>query len=205
MSKVLFFVSENTAKFKELENCLNNFKDMCEITLSNDIIFQMIKPDGELHEIQSLDRNEIIIHKLKTAKEMIKNIIKSNGEYWIMVEDTSFCIDKEHGFPGPFVKYYLQVNSLEDISNKNWASQAQSIVTFGICKIIGGCDSLDIRVFENCVNGYIVLPSGTNGFGYDSIFKPIGSTKTNAEMSIDEKKLYNPRVTAFMKVVNYIC
>jgi non-canonical purine NTP pyrophosphatase (RdgB/HAM1 family) len=205
MSKVLIFISENASKFKELENCINNIRATRDTNQSDNLVFQMIKPDGELHEIQSLDRNEIIIHKLKTACDMVKNMIQPNSECWIMVEDTSFCIEKERGFPGPFVKYYLQVNSLADIANKNWASQAQSIVTFGICKFTSGCDSLDIHVFEDSVNGYIVLPSGVNGFGYDSIFKPIGSNKTNADMNMNEKANFNPRINAFTKVINYIC
>ena len=205
MSKVLIFVSENTSKFKELENCLNNIKSVSAASQVDNISFLMIKPDGELHEIQSLDRNEIVIHKLKTAQEMIKNIIQPNSECWIMVEDTSFCIEKEHGFPGPFVKYYLQANTLKDISNKNWGSKSQSIVTFGIGKSTVGCNLLDAHVFEEIITGEIVSPTGENGFGYDPIFKPIGSNKTNAEMSMDEKAYFNPRINAFTKVINYIC
>jgi XTP/dITP diphosphohydrolase len=200
MSKVLIFVSENTSKFKELENCLKNID-----SFSRNLVFLMIKPDGELHEIQSLNRDEIVIHKVQTALNMIKNMIHPNSECWIMVEDTSFCIEKEHGFPGPFVKYYLQANTLEEISTKNWSSKAQSIVTFGIGKFTVGCDLLDTHVFEDIITGEIVSPAGHNGFGYDPIFRPIGSNKTNAEMDMNEKANFNPRVNAFIKVINYIC
>ena len=99
MSKVLIFVSENTSKFKELENCLNNIKSVSAASQVDNISFLMIKPDGELHEIQSLDRNEIVIHKLKTAQEMIKNIIiytclslKTSVLYKIMTQ--TFIDDK---------------------------------------------------------------------------------------------------------------
>jgi XTP/dITP diphosphohydrolase len=200
MSKVLIFVSENTSKFKELENCLKNID-----SFSRNIVFLMIKPDGELHEIQSLNRDEIVIHKVQNARNMIKNMIHPNSECWIMVEDTSFCIEKEHGFPGPFVKYYLQANTLEEISIKNWSSKAQSIVTFGIGKFTVDCDLLDTHVFEDIITGEIVSPAGHNGFGYDPIFRPIGSNKTNAEMDMNEKANFNPRVNAFIKVINYIC
>lgn len=207
MSKVLIFISENTSKFKELENCLNNIKkDKSNVNRDvNNLVFLMIKPNGELHEIQSLNRNEIIIHKLKTAREMIKNIINPNSECWIMVEDTSLCIKKENGFPGPFIKYYLQVNSIWDIFQKNWASPADSIVTFGICKFISGSDDHESHVFEGIITGNIVTPAGENGFGFDPIFKPNGSEKTNAEMTMNEKAVYNPRIMAFNKVIDFIC
>mgnify|MGYP003338841820 CR=1 FL=1 len=54
------------------------------------------------------------------------------------------------------------------------------------------------------VNGHIVDARGTHGFGFDPIFRPISSDKTNAEMSQEEKAGFNPRILAFQKVLEYL-
>ena len=51
---------------------------------------------------------------------------------------------------------------------------------------------------EGALEGVIVdAPRGTNGFGYDPIFAPHGSTKTTAEMPADAKDAISHRGQAF--------
>ena len=46
--------------------------------------------------------------------------------------------------------------------------------------------------FEGMVWGTIARePIGTGGFGYDPIFRPLGESRTFAEMSMDEKSVIN--------------
>ena len=59
-------------------------------------------------------------------------------------------------------------------------------------------------MFEGQVDGKIVIPAGKNGFGFDSIFMPDNSNKTNAQMSMEEKADFNPRIMAFKKIIEYI-
>lgn len=59
--------------------------------------------------------------------------------------------------------------------------------------------------FEGIVEGAIILEKrGTQGFGYDSIFVPVGHEKTFAEMSLAEKGTLSHRSIAFGKLVGFL-
>jgi len=199
--KYIKFISENVSKYNEIVNYLKKINN-------SNISIQMIKPEYEIQEIQSLDRQEIVLKKLNDAFIESKNNLDVQKETWIMVEDTSFFIDKMGGFPGPFIKYYLQSLPINSISYANWGSNATSYVTLGIGRCVFTSDNtsslISSRVFEGFIEGVIVEPRGKNGFGYDPIFKPSNSLITNAEMSMDEKELFNPRTNAFQKVLDFI-
>ncbi|HEX8001300.1 MAG TPA: RdgB/HAM1 family non-canonical purine NTP pyrophosphatase [Mycobacteriales bacterium] len=54
------------------------------------------------------------------------------------------------------------------------------------------------RVAEGRVDGTLITsPRGTNGFGYDPIFVPLGETRTTAELPSDEKDAISHRGQAF--------
>lgn len=52
-------------------------------------------------------------------------------------------------------------------------------------------------VFEGRIDGEIVAPRGTMGFGYDPIFQPDGSDTTFAEMTAEAKDVISHRHLAF--------
>lgn len=59
-----------------------------------------------------------------------------------------------------------------------------------------------VDVFEGEVRGSLVWPPrGTQGFGYDPIFQPIGHTRTFGEMSHEEKLPLTHRTRAFEKLI----
>lgn len=61
------------------------------------------------------------------------------------------------------------------------------------------------KQFEGICKGHITLqPIGENGFGYDPVFIPEGSTKTFAEMNTAEKNEYSHRRKAVEKLVDYL-
>jgi XTP/dITP diphosphohydrolase len=47
-------------------------------------------------------------------------------------------------------------------------------------------------------------PRGTGGFGFDPIFQPQGTTKTYAEMTLQEKNLYSHRAKAAKKLAEFL-
>ena len=199
----IIFVSESMNKFKEMESFISLFNEFSK----NPIQLKLHKPVDKINEIQSLDRKDVVKYKLKDAVyEVLKNgyyDMTSKIEYWIMVEDTSFTIETEGGFPGTFIKYYLESMSLEHISMRNINSTAQSIVSMGICKFTQMTDIIPY-VFEGIVEGQICSPKGNNGFGYDSIFIPTGSKLTNAEMTTEQKMEYNPRINCLSQIITFL-
>lgn len=59
--------------------------------------------------------------------------------------------------------------------------------------------------FEGVCKGMITeKESGDNGFGYDPIFIPTGSTKTFAEMNMEEKNQFSHRKKATAKFVAFL-
>ncbi len=61
------------------------------------------------------------------------------------------------------------------------------------------------QVFEGEIRGHLVsAPRGTNGFGYDPIFVPIGGELTFGEMEPQAKHDMNHRSFAFAKFVDAI-
>ena len=61
------------------------------------------------------------------------------------------------------------------------------------------------HLFEGICEGTIAkLPMGSEGFGYDSVFVPAGSSKTFAEMPLKEKELYSHRKKAAGKLVKFL-
>jgi XTP/dITP diphosphohydrolase len=59
--------------------------------------------------------------------------------------------------------------------------------------------------FEGVCEGEIIKERrGNQGFGYDSVFIPSGSSKTFAEMSIEEKNQFSHRTKATDKLVAFL-
>jgi XTP/dITP diphosphohydrolase len=59
--------------------------------------------------------------------------------------------------------------------------------------------------FEGICEGFIEYgPKGTNGFGYDPVFTPLGSICTFAEMTLEEKSMYSHRKKAVSKLIDFL-
>jgi len=60
-------------------------------------------------------------------------------------------------------------------------------------------------LFEGICDGRIIdHKKGVHGFGYDPIFIPDGSSKTFAEMTLDEKNQFSHRTQAVKKLVAFL-
>jgi XTP/dITP diphosphohydrolase len=60
-------------------------------------------------------------------------------------------------------------------------------------------------LFEGICKGTILSDQqGGEGFGYDPVFVPDGSTKSFAEMTMDEKNLFSHRKKAVSKLIDFL-
>ena len=116
----------------------------------------------------NIDLKEIIA----SHDEVVAHKASSLGE-GILVEDTSLEIEGKEE-EGINIKWILS-NMGEFIGKK-----ATWIVLLGIMQ------GEKVNLYKGVTEGEIVEPSGEGGFGFDPIFRPIGSEKTLAQEKKDE-------------------
>jgi len=179
--KKIVFVTGNKNKAEALQRYLPEIKIMHKKL--------------ELDEIQSLDLEEIVEHKARQAYGVIKTPV--------LVEDVSLKYHALGNLPGPFIRWF-----------------EGELTNAGLCRLInhykkdrsatgeavyGYFDGNNYKSFSGKVKGRIAsFPRGKNGFGWDPIFIPGGSTKTLAEMTMDEKDRISMRRIAADKIKNFL-
>ncbi len=184
--RVVFFATGNIHKFDEA----------CSILTKLDIAVGMLRVKNT--EIQS-DSLVKIAHE--SAREAFKQCRMS-----VIVEDAGLFIEALNGFPGPYAAYVYKT-----IGNRGLLKLLKNVkVREAIFKsAIAYCDS-ETKVpitFEGEVEGEITVEerseSGKSGFGFDPIFRPIGSTKTFAEMTLEEKNGFSHRAKSVRKFAEW--
>lgn len=149
----------------------------------------------DLPEIQEIDSQKVISHKLNSFDSQVKKPF--------IVEDTSLYLEVfNYKFPGPLIKWYLLSIGNEEIFNicsKLNKFNAIGVSTIGYSDING-----NKKIFEGKLNGKIVSPKGSNGWGWDMAFEPNEMNKTLAEISLEEKMQMSHRAVAIKKLTDYL-
>ena len=184
--RVVFFATGNIHKFDEARSILTGL----------DIAVGMLRVKDV--EIQSDSLVEIA---KSSAQEAFKRCCLP-----IIVEDAGLFIDALKGFPGPYAAYAYQtvgnkglLKLLENVENRKAVFRSA----------IAYCDSEAGApvVFEGASVGEITVDerigSGKSGFGFDPIFRPLGSARTFAEMSLEEKNGFSHRAKAVRKFAEW--
>ena|SRR3989338_10419157 len=147
----------------------------------------------DIPEIQSLNLDEVIEAKARTAYEIVKKPV--------LVTDVSLEIKALNGLPGPFVKYFVQTIGAGGTANliKNKSKKAK------VTDALGLYDGKVLRIFKGTLEGTISdSPKGDSGFGFDVVFIPKGQKKTYAQMSETEKNEISHRSIALEKLKAYL-
>jgi XTP/dITP diphosphohydrolase len=184
--KVAFFATGNVNKFNEARSILSPYG----------IAVGMLRVKGD--EIQSDSLKEI-------AQTSAINAYK-RSRLSIFVEDAGLFIDALSGFPGPYAAYVYKTihNSgiLRLMENmKNRRAKFQSVIAY--------CDETlcEPECFDGESIGEITLierrQKGKSAFGFDPIFQPVGSRKSFAEMTIEEKNGFSHRAMAIRKFAEW--
>jgi XTP/dITP diphosphohydrolase len=184
--KVVFFATGNINKFNEARSILSPYG----------FAVAMLRVKGD--EMQSDSLKEI-------AKTSAVNAFK-RSRLPIFVEDAGLFIDALSGFPGPYAAYVYKTihNSgilrlMENVADRH--ARFQSVIAY--------CDETlcEPECFDGESNGEITQTErkqqGKSAFGFDPIFQPNGSSKSFAEMTIEEKNAFSHRAMAIRKFAEW--
>lgn len=122
-------------------------------------------------------------------------------------EDTGLEVEALGGEPGVHSARYagegrsFEANIEKLLSRLEGKNDRGARFRTVISLLIDGNESL----FEGICEGKITRErKGENGFGYDPVFIPNGSSKTFAEMNMDEKNKFSHRAKAVEKLVTFL-
>ncbi|MDK6028333.1 XTP/dITP diphosphatase [Ignisphaera sp. 4213-co] len=178
----IFFVTNNMNKVREAEAILKEFGIV-------------IKPiNVKKIEIQHESLDEIARIAAQNAYQEIKKPV--------VVEDSGLFINVLNGFPGPYSSYVYKTIGLKGILKllEDYKEIELRKARF-VAVVALALSNNVIHLFKGVTEGLISFEiRGDKGFGYDPIFIPVGSTKTFAEMSIEEKNRYSHRGKAFKEL-----
>lgn len=184
-------ISNFKLKISDLTVVTSNPHKLAEINEILGTNHQVSKID--IPEIQTLDLDEVIVHKIKDAYEKIKKPV--------MIEDVSLEIKALGGLPGTFVKFFLDALGTEGtaalVKGKDTSTTATAAVAI--------YDGKNLKIFKGEVIGTLSFKNrGTHGFGFDKVFIPKGYRQTYAEMPQELKNQISHRGKALRKVKAYL-
>ncbi|MFT7611316.1 MAG: XTP/dITP diphosphohydrolase [Parvicellaceae bacterium] len=186
----LVFATNNKNKIKEIQNALNG---IVEILSLKDIGFEGdIPEDFETLKENALQKAHYIADRFNVN---------------CFADDTGLEIDALNGAPGVYSARYAgedcvaENNMAKVLANlkgeKNRRAKFRTVVALVL-------DNEDYT-FEGVAKGEILNENtGSEGFGYDPIFKPEGFEESFAQMSIDQKNAISHRGAAVRKLVEYL-
>jgi XTP/dITP diphosphohydrolase len=122
-------------------------------------------------------------------------------------EDTGLEVHALNGAPGVISARYAGeprddqrnieklLGALEGIENRS--AQFRTVMTLFM-------DGTAFQFEGICSGNIIQAPKGKEGFGYDPVFIPDGSTHTFAEMGLHEKNIFSHRKKALMLMIDFL-
>lgn len=133
-----------------------------------------------LDEIQSTNLDQIVTHKVKQAYALIQKPV--------LVEDVALNFEALGGLPGPFVKFFVDVDDgLEKMCRmcdglENRKARAECV--------FGYYDGERLELLHGGLDGKIAdHPRGDGGFGWDRIFCPEGyRDQARAELTQEQNE-----------------
>jgi inosine triphosphate pyrophosphatase len=134
----------------------------------------------DLDELQSLSLREIVEHKVRQAYAKIRKPV--------IVEDVWLSFTALGGLPWPFIKFFVENMSYEDICRLLDGKDRGAMAKCGY----GYYDGDHFEYFEWSKAWTIAEhPGRDNGFWWDRIFIPEGYTTIRSELDeVDYQKVY---------------
>jgi XTP/dITP diphosphohydrolase len=138
----------------------------------------------------------------------IRKVVKQKAidaySYWrlpVIVEHGALEIEYLNNFPGALSKPMWDLMNEKICSLIPKGESRNAKVISAVCY----CNGKNIKTFIGETAGEISENGkGTKGFQFDPIFIPSGSTKTYAEMDLDEKMPYSQATKSYALLIDYL-
>lgn len=149
--------------------------------------------DIDLDEIQSMDLEKVVEHKVLQAYEKIN--------LPVFVDDVSIEIDVWRKFPGPFIKHLQNLgNDLILYMMRNEENRKVNVID-----TVAYHDGEKVHFFRGEVSGQLVdRERGDKGWGFDPLFIPDGQSQTFGEMTPSKKNTISHRRRALEKLKKHL-
>lgn len=148
---------------------------------------------ADLDELQSLDLEEIIEHKVRQAYKILKKPV--------IVEDTKLVFAAYGRLPGPLIKWFIEEIGLDGLCGMVTGKDTRAFAGAAIAYF----DGTNLKIFQSELAGTITTePRGDNGFGWNGIFMPGDEMRTLGELSDDEFKQWYGKIKPFAAVREYL-
>lgn len=182
----IVFASNNSHKLMEIKSIIGNDYELLSL--------------GDLNIIADIPEEEPNLEGNALAKaRFVKRLTALN----VFADDTGLEVEALGGLPGvksarfagedcdSSANIHLLLSMLGSNSNRNARFRTVFALIYN-----------DIEyIMEGIVDGIITCErKGVKGFGYDPVFIPCGSTKTFAEMELNEKNMISHRARALEKL-----
>jgi len=186
----LVFASNNANKIKEIQALVPS---TIQIVSLHDIgCFQDIPETAD-----TIEGNAILKANYVTSKFGLD----------CFADDSGLEVDALNGEPGVFSARYAGEPKSDDnnidklLLNLNERTSRKANFKTVICLNING----EQHLFSGIINGTITKEkTGSNGFGYDPVFRADGYDKTFAQLTMEEKSSISHRGIAVRKLVAFL-
>ena len=187
--KTIIFATNNQNKVKEIRSALND--NIQIITLKEAQIEVEIEEPFETLEENALEKARVI--SSLSSKDCFS-------------EDSGLFVDFLNGQPGVKSARYSGENATSKTNIEKLLSTLKSENRSAFFKtVICYLKNNKPFYFEGICKGTILKHElGSNGFGYDPVFVPEGSTKTFAQMTLEEKNQFSHRKKALDKFIGFL-
>ncbi|MEE9224824.1 MAG: XTP/dITP diphosphatase [Bacteroidota bacterium] len=178
----------------------NKAREIKEILKRTDVQIQTVNDFPYIGEIReegaTFEENALL--KARTVFEKTK--------FPALADDSGFEVFYLNMRPGIFSARYSGANHSDESNNRKILEELQGVpdrrrrarfrcvmafVAHGVERVVEG----------SCSGKIVVEPRGSNGFGYDPLFLPMGYTQTFAELAPDVKNTISHRARALEQIL----
>ncbi len=187
----IVFATSNRNKIKEVQNLL---PDSIKIIGLTDIeCFEEVPETSDTIAGNALQKANYVFNKYKVP---------------CFADDTGLEVESLSGAPGVHSARYAgeEKNNQKNIEKLLFEleDKGDRSAQFKTVIAVVGLDKESICLEGICKGTITKTLTGTNGFGYDPVFRPLGYENTFAEMSLVEKNKISHRGKVVNKLIDYL-